>query len=76
MSITIRFACGHAATLEHPGDAVPICGCGETRVQHVTARPPRFRGACTGPHADPCVLGPAVVDLAPAGSLSLKVAKD
>ena len=63
MSITIRFACGHQAELTDHTVGTPQCGCGERRVQHVAARAPRFRGACTGPYAETCNLEPVAVSL-------------
>ena len=52
MSITIRFACGHQATVEPSQAEAPQCAqCGETRVQHVQAPTPVFHGSCSGPCA-------------------------
>lgn len=52
MSITIRFACGHQATVEPSQAEAPQCAqCGETRVQHVQAPAPVFHGSCSGPCA-------------------------
>ena len=53
MSIIVRFACGHAGQeLGEVVDAAPTCPiCGERRVSHVQAPPPRFRGAVRGPCA-------------------------
>ena len=53
MSIIVRFACGHAGQeLGESADAAPTCPvCGERRVSHVQAPPPRFRGAVRGPCA-------------------------
>lgn len=48
--ITIIFACGHTTDVDDPV-APPICACGERRISHVKAPPPRFVGACRGPHA-------------------------
>lgn len=49
--ITLSMACGHTLTVPHDIDAAPMCPtCGERRVQHVTARAPRFRGVAQGPH--------------------------
>lgn len=72
----IRFACGHAVTLGDNPSGAPVCDCGETRIQAVKARAPRFTGACSGPYAEFKNLGPAVVNLAPAGPLTLKTGKD
>lgn len=48
--ITLRFACGHQLQIAETNIAQPPCPqCGETRIQGVTARPPTFRGACSGP---------------------------
>ena len=53
MSVTIRFACGHQYEVADTGGSSPVCPlCGETRVQHVTAPPPKFRGFCTGPRVE------------------------
>ena len=51
MSISVRFACGHPRQeLGEAVDAAPTCPiCGERRVSHVQAPPPRFRGAVRGP---------------------------
>lgn len=72
MSITVRFACGHEATVGLHTDSAPTCGCGETRIARVRSRGPRFVGACSGPYADTKALDPGVVDLTTAGSLQLK----
>lgn len=51
MSIRLGFACGHALTISE-SDQAPVCEqCGERRVSRVTARAPKFRGVCQGPHA-------------------------
>lgn len=73
----VTFACGHRAELgDNPGTA-PICGeCQESRVQHVKARAPRFRGVATGPYTEYANLSPATVACAPGGSLTLKPSKD
>ena len=68
----IRFACGHQVMLGDNPNGTPICTCGETRIQGVHARAPRFTGTCTGPYAEFKNLAPAVVNLAPAGPLVLK----
>ena len=52
MSIQLLFACGHQTAVDEHDDVQPIClTCGDHRIQRVQARPPRFRGACRGPHA-------------------------
>lgn len=63
MSIRLSFACGHAQTVSDT-EQVPICEtCGERRVSRVTARAPKFRGVCQGPHAQYAALAgmPVVV---------------
>lgn len=48
--IRVEFACGH--TMQATGDEQGLrCGCGETQVVAVQARPPRFRGHALGPCA-------------------------
>lgn len=68
---TITFACGHHTTIGDNPSGPPVCACGERRIQHVKARPPRFTGACSGPYAEFKNLGPAVVNLAPGGPLTI-----
>ena len=68
----VRFRCGHDGHVSETADAAPICVCGERQVTRVFARPPRFRGACSGPYAETKALDPAVVNVAPGGSLPLK----
>lgn len=70
--MTIQFACGHSAQIGDNPSAVPVCACGERRIQHVKVRPPRFVGACSGPYAEYRNLSPAVVNVAPGGPLTLK----
>lgn len=70
--ITVRFACGHDGAVSESATTTPVCGCGESRVTRVRARPPRFTGACSGPYAETKALDPAVVNLTSAGSLKLK----
>lgn len=73
MSITVRFVCGHAATVGLSQVVDPVCpSCGETRVARTSAPPPRFRGMCSGPYAETAAVDPAVVNLAPKGALTLK----
>lgn len=47
--MTIRFACGHQATVSLATDEPPICACGETRITRVEAPPPRITGAGSSP---------------------------
>ena len=48
--IKVRFVCGHE--LDATGDEEQIrCGCGETQIESVNARAPRFRGHVLGPVA-------------------------
>ena len=68
----IRFACGHALDLGDNPSGPPVCGCGETRIQRVTARPPHFTGVASGPYCEFQNLAPATVNLAPGGSFTLK----
>lgn len=51
MSILLTMACGHR--VKAPDDIrAPLCPtCGETRVAHVKAPAPRFRGVVMGPCA-------------------------
>lgn len=57
--ITIGFACGHAAEVDSSHQGRPTCSvCGEWRIGHVTAPPPVFRGAASGPCASPSILPP------------------
>lgn len=50
--ITIHFACGHTALSDGKGS--PLCiVCKEVRITSVEARAPIFRGAVTGPCAEP-----------------------
>ena len=47
--ITVTMACGHRMAV---GESAPRCAtCGETRVSHVKAPAPRFRGVVLGPCA-------------------------
>jgi hypothetical protein len=70
------YACGHTAEISDNPSGHPTCACGETRVQHVQVRAPRFVGACSGPCAEFKNLEAQPVNLAPGGSLTLKAAKD
>lgn len=48
--MTITFACGHKATVSREISDRPRCPqCAETRISHVDAPPPTFRGVATGP---------------------------
>ena len=50
MSITVKFGCGHEATLT--GDEQhPRCACGNDVIDVVKAPAPRFRGHALGPCA-------------------------
>lgn len=68
----VTFACQHTMTVGDNPSGTPICGCGETRIQSVHARAPRFTGACSGPCAEFKNLEPIAVNLAPGGALRLK----
>ena len=73
--IQVSFPCGHARiTIGDAAETVPICPvCGERRVRHVTAPPPRFRGLCQGPGARPEDLAAApVASAAPSGPILWK----
>jgi len=74
--MTVTFACGHRAEIAETASLPPQCGCGETRVQAVRARAPRFVGACTGPYSEFANLADVTVNLAPGGSLNVKPPKD
>lgn len=48
--IRVSMACGHR--LQADSETAPRCAeCGETRVAHVSAPAPRFRGVVLGPCA-------------------------
>jgi hypothetical protein len=69
--ITIRFGCGHVASLEDSVTGHPSCAiCGNDQVARVsTSRPPHFKGA-RGPYGDGDTLeAVAVPDAAPKGPL-------
>jgi hypothetical protein len=68
----VTYACGHTAEISDNPSGAPVCGCGETRIQYVKARAPRFTGACTGPFAEFKNLEPIAVNLAPGGPLTIK----
>lgn len=71
--ITVTFACGHRGQVAENATTMPICWqCQQTQVTHVQARPPRFRGTCSGPFAETCALDPGVVNVTTAGPLPLK----
>lgn len=67
----LTYACGHTAEVGDNPTSAPICGCGEMRIQAVKARAPRFRGVATGPCSEFVNLGPATVNCAPGGSLTV-----
>lgn len=72
MSVTITFACRHTQPWVE-GQDTPVCvQCGERQVSRAKAPAPRFRGACRGPLAHEEALGALPVNLAPAGTLTLK----
>ena len=71
MMIQLTFACGHQATTN--GSTVPVCPtCGNTQVQAVKARAPRFVGVATGPYCETKPLDAIPVNLATKGPLILK----
>lgn len=72
----LTFACGHLADIGDNPSGAPVCACGESRIQAVKARAPKFRGACSGPYSEYAHLEPVAVNLAPGGSLTLKSQKD
>ena len=73
MAISIRFACGHESALSDSFMTSPVCQCGERQITYVRpSRAPRFTGTCSGPFATMTPMEPGVVDVAPAGPLSLK----
>lgn len=74
--ISVTFVCGHTGSVSETAQAAPTCGCGEQQVRRVAARAPRFIGACSGPYCETRMLEPAVVNVAPAGPLTLKTPKD
>lgn len=48
--MTATLACGHVVPLD--SESAPRCGpCNETRVAHIKAPAPRFRGVVLGPCA-------------------------
>jgi hypothetical protein len=49
--IRVRFACGHTVQGDERMTQAECRQCGETRVSHVTAPPPRFSGVVLGPCA-------------------------
>ena len=67
----ITFACGHKMVIANT-TSQPTCACGETRVQSISAPPPTFRGACSGPFAEFQQVEPAVVVLASGKPLTIK----
>ena len=49
--IQVQFLCGHTLTATGTEEGLR-CGCGETRIDHVHARAPRFVGHALGPCAE------------------------
>ena len=46
--MTVTFACGHQVTWD--GGEAPRCAtCGERRIAHTNAPPPRITGTCESP---------------------------
>jgi hypothetical protein len=74
--MVVKFACGHGMELGDNPNGSPVCGCGEKQIARVQARAPRFTGVATGPFAEFKNLGPATVNCAPGGSLTITTAKD
>ena len=75
--MTIHFACGHALTIGDNQQTAPLCViCGESRIQSVQARAPRFVGVASGPLCEFKHLDPATVNLAPAGALKVNPPKE
>mgnify|MGYP001558283210 FL=1 len=73
MSIHIGFACGHTISVSDQVNSSPVCHCGTTQITSVRpTRAPRFTGTCSGPHAEYQALTPGVVNVAPAGPLTIK----
>lgn len=72
MSIRVSFVCGHSTEIGVNADAA-VCHCGETRIARSQARAPRFVGVATGPYAEYKALDAVPVNVAPGGSLNLKV---
>jgi len=72
--ITVKLACGHGdIQLDPTSENRPTCPtCGERRVRHVVAPPPRFSGLARGPHAVGGATDPRGTDLTTAGPLRLK----
>lgn len=73
----VSFGCGHGVDLPDNTVTAPTCPqCGAQTIARVQVRAPRFVGACRGPYAETKALEPAVVNVAPGGSLTLKAQKD
>lgn len=74
MKMQVFLACGHPPLAIHSDvQCAPTCpSCGETRVQSVTSRAPRFLGTCSGPYAKTEALTPGITSCAPSGALTLK----
>jgi len=80
MALRLLFKCDHVAPMsEKRGDVCPFCGRrGVTAIlaDAPEERLPRFRGTCSGPHAQTEALEPIAVNLAPGGVLALKDVPD
>ena len=74
--ISVTFACGHKGSVGMNVASAPTCPCGETRIVRTQARAPRFVGACSGPYCETKALEPGTVNVAPGGSLKLKVQQE
>ena len=67
----VTFRCGHHGDVSETAMSPPVCACGEHQIVRVVARPPRFRGTCSGPYSEYVNLDPGIVDVAPKGPLHL-----
>jgi hypothetical protein len=57
--ISVTFYCGHRADFPDTIGESPLCPvCGERTIKVVQAPPPVFRGAASGPCAQPTTLPP------------------
>ena len=63
--MTVTFRCGHSVDLPRDVASAPMCGCGERIVSSVSGAIPRFRGACTGPHAETVTMPAATERFSP-----------
>lgn len=71
--ISFTFACGHRAEFSDQMQVSPRCSCGEIQIVAVVpSRMPRFTGTVSGPYAEYKALDPGVVNVAPAGPLTIK----